>query len=53
MVQRVPRKGFGNFGTAVFVQWDRHIVYDIVSLSADLADPKPFRGTNCILTVNF
>ena len=21
MVQSVPRKGFGNFGTTVFVQW--------------------------------
>ena len=47
LVQCVPRKGFGNFETAVCVQSDRYIVY-IVSLSADLADPNPFRGTHCI-----
>ena len=37
----MPRKGFGDFGTQLFVF--RRIDICIVSLSADLADPHPFR----------
>ena len=51
-IQCVPRKGFGEFGSAVCVQRDRNIVY-IVSLSADLADPNPFRDTHSIISSTF
>ena len=50
-IQCVPRKGFGEFGSAVCAQRDRNIVY-IVSLSADLADPNPFRDTHSIISVD-
>ena len=50
----MPRKGFENLGTAVLERVYRstsiypgYSVYS-VTLSADLADPNPFRGTHCI-----
>ena len=42
----MPQKEFENFGAVVLVQRDRWMV-NIVSLSTDLADPNPFRGTQC------
>ena len=45
MLQSVPRKGLRNFGSAVCVQRDSVHIY-VESLSGDLVDPNPFRGTH-------
>ena len=51
IVQCVPQKGFGGLGSAVCVQRDRWIVYNIVSQTAGANSPNPFRGIHCILNI--